>query len=282
MESFNEKTDYLILVNKQNPVPDDWPQRIRTVHCTNSLGLDVETETAAYEAYLNLKEELQKDGIFVDLDSALRSRTTQEQIAADFTREYGEEYTAKIVAVPGYSEHHTGLALDLYLNVNGEDVYFNFEMMEYAPIWEKIHQRITDHGFILRYPQEREHITGYVYEPWHIRYVGKQTARIIHDQNLTLEEYLKGEREYVPHIDYGHSSLYTQEELREMAILIKCRFAAWRNCHLRSLAYAGDCEEVVFTMKYVADPDRDEKEGRWFLRKTSGGDWVIDRYLPSE
>lgn len=282
MESFNETTDYLILVNKQNPIPDDWWQRIRTVHCTNSLGMDVETEAVTYDAYLNLKEELKKDGIAVDLDSALRSRKTQEQIAADFTEEYGEEYTAKIVAVPGYSEHHTGLALDLYLNIDGEDVYFNFEMMEYAPVWEKIHQRITEHGFILRYPQEREHITGYVYEPWHIRYVGKQTARIIHDQSLTLEEYLKGEREYVPRIDYGHSSLYTQEELKEMTILIKCRFAAWRGCHLRSLAYAGDGEKTVFVMKYVTDTDREEKEGRWFLRKTTGGDWIIDRYLASE
>ena len=74
----------------------------------------------------------------------------------------------------------------------------------------------------------------------------------------------------------------TQEELKEMAILIKCRFAAWRGCHLRSLAYAGDGEKTVFVMKYVTDTDREEKEGRWFLRKTTGGDWIIDRYLASE
>lgn len=282
METENRKTDYLILVNKQNPLPDDWSERIDTVHCTNSLGMDLEAEITAYEAYLKLKEDLENDDIIVDLDSALRTKEMQEQIAADFTKEYGEEYTAKIVAVPGYSEHHTGLALDLYLNVNGEDIYFNFEMMEYAPLWEKIHQRITDYGFILRYPREREHITGYVYEPWHIRYVGCEAAREIHDQKLTLEEYLKGEREYVPLIDYGHSELYTAEELREMAILIKCRFAAWRGCHLRSLAYAGNGEKTVFVMKYVTDTDREEKEGSWFLRKTTRGDWVIDRYLASE
>lgn len=184
-------TDYLVLVNKENPLPEDWEENLDLVHMTNSLGDDVEVESTAYDAYLQLKASLEEDGVFVDLDSAYRSVAEQQRIVADFTERYGEDYVKQYVAVPGYSEHHTGLALDLYLNIDGVDVYLNEDMVEYPEIWAKIHEKLPEFGFILRYMEGKEEITGYSYEPWHIRYVGSvEIAKEITEQGLTLEEYL--------------------------------------------------------------------------------------------
>ena len=183
--------DYLVLVNKENKLPDDWEEKLETVTVKNSLGDDVEVEKQAYDAYLKLKEALAAEDVYVDLDSARRSVSEQQRIWDDFTVEYGEDYTKRYVAVPGYSEHHTGLALDLYLNIDGKDVYLNEDMVEYPEIWAKIHEKLAEFGFILRYLEGKEAITGYGYEPWHIRYVGSaETAKEITDKGVTLEEYL--------------------------------------------------------------------------------------------
>ena len=183
--------DYLVLVNKENKLPDDWEQKLETVTVKNSLGDDVEVEKEAYGAYLKLKEALAAEGVHVDLDSARRSVAEQQRIWDEFTEKYGETYTKRTVAVPGYSEHHTGLALDLYLNIDGEDVYYNEDMIEYPEIWEKIHAKLAGFGFILRYLEGKEVITGYGYEPWHIRYVGSaEIAEEITDKGITFEEYL--------------------------------------------------------------------------------------------
>ncbi len=134
---------------------------------------------------------LELDGVKVELDSAWRSIEIQQQIVDDFTRMYGEEYVKNYVAAPSYSEHHTGLALDLYLNINGRDVYRNEEMEQYPEIWKCIHARLADYGFILRYLVGKETVTGYGYEPWHIRYIKDVTiAKKISEKGITLEEYL--------------------------------------------------------------------------------------------
>ena len=147
-------------------------------------------EKKAYDAYLQLKDALAKEGVYIDLDSARRSIAAQQDIMDRFIEKYGADYAAKTVATPGYSEHHTGLALDLYLNIDGEDVYLNEDMVQYPEIWEKIHAKLADYGFILRYPADKTDITGYIYESWHIRYVGRDVAQYIYENELTLEEYL--------------------------------------------------------------------------------------------
>ena len=161
------------------------------VRITNSVGDEVEIDRAAYDAYLKLSKALSDEGIHVELDSAYRSVEAQQKIVEDFTKKYGEDYVKQYVAVPGYSEHHTGLALDLYLIVDGKTVYENEDLVTYPEIWAKIHAKLADYGFILRYPEGKEEITGYSYEPWHIRYVGsKRTAKFITEHDMTLEEYL--------------------------------------------------------------------------------------------
>ena len=183
--------DYMVLVNKENPLPENWEENLLITKSTNSVGYEVQTETEAYEAYLELKKDLEADGVKIDLDSAYRSVEAQQEIVKDFTEKYGEEYVKQYVAVPGYSEHHTGLALDLYLNIDGKDVIYNEDLVQYPEVWKKIHEKLADHGFILRYLEGKESITGFNYEPWHIRYVkDKAVAKEIMDKGITLEEYL--------------------------------------------------------------------------------------------
>lgn len=186
-----DRLDYLVLVNKENRLPEDWEEKLDIVKFVNSLGDEVEVERESYEAYLRLKAALEKQDIYVDLDSAYRSVALQQEIWDDFMIEYGEEYTKSHVAVPGYSEHQTGIALDLYLIIDGEEVYLNEEMEKYPEIWDVIHSIGTDYGFIVRYIEGKESITGYAPEVWHLRYVGSsKVAKEIMDKGITLEEYL--------------------------------------------------------------------------------------------
>lgn len=183
--------DYMVLVNKENKLPDGWEEALDTVKIKDSQGWDVEVEKAAYDAYLKLKKALEKEDVHVDLDSAYRSVKEQKRIVKEFTEKYGEDYVKEYVAVPGYSEHHTGLALDLYLNIDGKDIYENEDMVKYPKVWAKIHEKLADYGFILRYMEGKEDITGYSYEPWHLRYIGDEdVAKEITEKGLTLEEYL--------------------------------------------------------------------------------------------
>ncbi len=186
-----QQLDYLVCVTPNTKLPDYWEDTVELVHVKNSLGDDVAAEKKAYDAYLKLKADLENDGIYVDLDSAYRSVAEQQAIVDDFTVTYGEDYVKQYVAVPGFSEHHTGLALDLYLNIDGKDVYLNEDMVEYPEIWAKIHEKLADYGFILRYLDGKDEITGYSYEPWHIRYVDSvDIAKEIAEKGETLEEYL--------------------------------------------------------------------------------------------
>ena len=182
--------NYLVLVNRTHQLPEGWEDSLETVHMTNSQGLDVEVEKVSYEHYLLLKEALEKEGVYIDLDNARRSVAEQQEIWDEFMEEYGEEYTRTYVAVPGYSEHQTGLALDLYLVVDGVVIVLNEDLVQYPEIWAKIHEKLPEYGFILRYPQGREKDTGYGYEEWHIRYVGEEAAKIIAEKDLILEDYL--------------------------------------------------------------------------------------------
>lgn len=133
-------------------------------------------------------------GLYVT--SGYRSYETQEylynnkvnRVIASEGCSYEEalDIAATVVARPGTSEHHTGLAVDL----------LNNECWELEEYWEDtaafdwMMEHCADYGFILRYPKESQHITGVIYEPWHYRYVGVEAAQAIMSRGITLEEYL--------------------------------------------------------------------------------------------
>ncbi len=259
-ESKTDGIDYMALVNKTHALPDDWEKKLETIHMKNSIKDDVEVEKKAYDAYLRLKADLEKEDIFVDLDSARRSVAEQQRIMDEFTEEYGADYAAKTVAKPGYSEHHTGLALDLYLIIDGKDVTENEDMIKYTDIWAKIHKLLPNYGFILRYLEGSEHITGYGYEPWHIRYIDNvEVAKEITDKGITFEEYLKTASGNKVEIDYGKSKLYSKDELKEAVVQIKCQFAFYKGLELKSIRYAGDDAATDKKLKQFQKKNPDAK-----------------------
>ena len=182
---------YLVLVNKTHQLPDNWENMVQIDTVKNSLDEELKIEHETYEQFLLLREELLGHGIQIELDSVYRSVAEQQELWDYFTEKYGEEYTKSYAAVPGYSEHHTGLAVDIFLIKDGKEVRENEDMIADEEDFAKIHELLPKYGFILRYLNGKEDITGYSYEPWHLRYVGsKDIAENITEKGLTLEEYL--------------------------------------------------------------------------------------------
>ena len=121
--------------------------------------------------------------------SGWRSRQEQQKIWTDTLEKRGLAYTRRFVALPGCSEHETGLAIDLGLA--GQELDFVCPCFPESGICGEFRRFAPDYGFILRYPPGKERITGIAHEPWHFRYVGFPHSRILTDWGLTLEEYLE-------------------------------------------------------------------------------------------
>lgn len=181
---------YKVLVNRKNKIKDSYLSRIELITTKDIDNSDVQVEKETYKAYLKLKSALEKKNIIIGITSAYRSKEEQQKIYDEFVEKYGKDYADKVVAPVGYSEHHTGLAIDINIKVNGAYPDGNNEIMKQVSNYEKIHKYLSKFGFILRYPKGKEEITGYSYEPWHIRYIEKTVAKIIGSNNYTLEEYL--------------------------------------------------------------------------------------------
>ncbi len=187
------KTDYMVLVNKQSKLPEDWESRIELVDVYTGLDETYQVEKKTAEAYKKLRDDLREnDHVIIELDSTYRTVNYQQEIWDDFLKEYGEEYTKKYVAVPGTSEHHTGLAIDVKIVKDGTIIEENDDMTKEKEVFSKVHAKLAKYGFILRYPEGKEDVTGYGPEVWHFRYIDSpEVAKEIMDKGLTLEEYLQ-------------------------------------------------------------------------------------------
>jgi len=192
-----DPSDLLILVNKQNKAPsvpftlvkpDVTPTR-------PSVSENIYMRPEAARALEALFEGAAQEGITLYATSGFRSYSTQKAIFDRKAEERGETAANRSVAKPGYSEHQTGLAMDIEgkttLGTGLTDAFG--ESPEGIWVAENCHE----YGFIIRYPKDKTHITGYIYEPWHLRYVGVEAAGEIAALDVTLEEYilmLRGER----------------------------------------------------------------------------------------
>ena len=295
-----KQTDYMVLVNQLNALPEDWYETLDIVRTKNRYKEELELEKETCLAYRKLQGNLEQDGIYIELESALRSIAVQQEIMDEFTAEYGAAYAEKTVAPPGYSEHHTGLSLDLFLIVDGKDSRKNEDLILHPEIWETVHARLAEHGFILRYPEGKEHITGYGYEPWHIRYVNDPViAEEIMRRGITLEEYLGAAEESLTVLEHWSSDLYSKDELNDAEVQIKCRFAREKDRRLLKLRYGGDeynsmdvvrkynaaqslsvyTGTAVFFTAAVRRSDHSlEPEIPWVLGKTDRDGWDILGY----
>lgn len=179
---------YHVLVNKDNPISMDYYNKEKLIKVKNVADEIILIDKKTYHYYLKLNKELEKINIIIAISSAFRTIEHQEELYKEFLEKYGPELTQKIVALPKTSEHHTGLAIDIVLKSMNYDI-------DYKTIYEnegeylQIYKILPKYGFILRYPKNKETITKYNYEPWHIRYVGKKLAQEIFNLNITLEEY---------------------------------------------------------------------------------------------
>jgi len=168
IENINGVTyiDGILIANKTYALPPDYGD-----------GMDDTTMDAYYKMYYDAAEE----GIYLNIVSGFRSYWLQDTVYHSFVYERGVEQADRVSARPGHSEHQTGLAMDI------NSTWFTFADTPEG-IWLK--NNCARYGFIIRYPEGKEDITGYAYESWHIRYVGEELAQKLTDEGLTLEEYL--------------------------------------------------------------------------------------------
>lgn len=300
--------DYLVLVNKQNALPDNWEDVVELEESVNRWGESYQVEKAALAAFLELQKDLlDNDGIIIELDSTYRSVQRQQEIWDEFEAEKGIEYARQYVAVPGHSEHHTGLAIDICIEKDGVRIDDNDDMIAEREIFAQIHKKLADHGFILRFLEGQNDITGYAYEPWHFRYVNSvEIAKEIMDKGITFEEYLGKVPDTAAKVDLGSSELYSQDEMTAAVNAVKTKFFSWGDNELKSVTYAGDdCnseenlawvnslqEGAGFTQviefltdfhtaadgESSLDPDKDYTAWQWWLARADGGDWMIVAY----
>ena len=182
---------YTVLVNKNNKIKNSYYNNLELVSAISIYNKEIQVEKTVYDNYLLLKDYLLKNNIEIGIESSYRTMEEQERIIKEYTEKYGDDYTSKYVAPTWYSEHHTALAIDISIKVNNKYLTEDEELSgKYDDMFKIIHNSLYKFGFILRYPKEKESITSYNYEPWHIRYVGYVPAKIIYDNRLTLEEYL--------------------------------------------------------------------------------------------
>ncbi len=179
----------LVLVNAEHPIR----RRERPVLAPAAPGSDVLLDTRAAAMLTGLISRLGAAGEIVPV-SGWRSMREQREIWDGSMAENGTEFTRKYVALPGCSEHQTGLAIDLALR--SDNIDFIRPDFPYDGICGRFRALAADYGFIERYQAGKEHITGIAAEPWHFRYVGRPHARLMSDNRLCLEEYVELLRSY--------------------------------------------------------------------------------------
>ena len=146
-------------------------------------GIKLEEQT--YKSYLKLKQNLLERGYYINIRSGYRSFNESEEVYNYYKIENGIDYAEKYVAKPGVSEHNAGLSFDFIISQDKTSLKTNYQSDEYKYLENVAYL----YGFIIRYPKDKENITGYSYEPWHLRYVGNELAKYLTKNNLTLEEY---------------------------------------------------------------------------------------------
>jgi len=179
----------LLLVNPWNPVPEDYEMSL--VNLPNGMQAD----PRVYDALMEMLDACKADGLHAIVGSAYRSYDTQVRlynnkiqrlINQGYDEESARREAGRVVAVPGTSEHQTGMAFDI--------VALSYQLLEEdqenTAEQKWLMEHCYEYGFILRYPKDKEDITGIIYEPWHYRYVGKEAALAIRDSGLCLEEWL--------------------------------------------------------------------------------------------
>ena len=175
--------DGILIVNKTYSLPEDfvptdtYESATGMSYCSNCINKE------AYQKFQEMEADATSIGLNIWIQSGYRSYSLQDTLYNNYVNADGKIAADTYSARPGHSEHQTGLAFDL--NSISDDFQYTDEGM-----W--VNQNAHKYGFIIRYPKEKEDITGYKYESWHLRYVGEEIAKILYNNGdwITLEEYL--------------------------------------------------------------------------------------------
>lgn len=180
---YNSDSWELTLVNADNPVPDSWKSEY--VELSNGEKVD----ERIYPDLQKMFDDMRAQGVYPIVREGYRSRQRQEELLEAKTQEYEKEgyshsnalkAAKETVAEPGTSEHELGLSVD----INAADGYKNED------VYKWLEKNAYKYGFIMRYPSNKQSVTGIEYEPWHYRYVGKDAAKDMYESGACLEEYL--------------------------------------------------------------------------------------------
>jgi D-alanyl-D-alanine carboxypeptidase len=185
----------LILVNKQHTVDRNYkPEDLKEIryYAPDRSASSRYMRAEAADAFHKLVEAAALENMELVMTTAYRSYDFQKTLFDNYVAKEGEEAANRYSAKPGQSEHQTGLSVDVTSASVGYQLTDKFGETKEG-IWLAEHAHLF--GFIIRFPEGKEAITGYLYEPWHIRYVGVEAATEIYEQGLTLEEYLDQQSE---------------------------------------------------------------------------------------
>lgn len=175
----------LLLVNSSNAIPDGYAPTELT-ELSNGQSVD----KRIYPSLQSMFDDARAQGVYPVVSSGYRTAKQQQSEMDDKIQEYIDDgksedearaLAATYVAQVGYSEHEAGLAIDIFAKANKSDD---------DTVWAWMKEHCAEYGFILRYPEGKEGVTGMSYEPWHFRYVGVEAAQKIMGAGITLEEYL--------------------------------------------------------------------------------------------
>ena len=175
--------ELLVLVNKYNQLPSGFMQ-YNLVNMDRGYTIDdgkaYLLAGVAYEKYVQMIDAAKQEGLSMKVVSAYRTEDYQRSLYNNKVWSAGKEYADNYSARPGFSEHQTGLAVD----INSTKTAF-----EYSDEFKWLQNHAHEYGYIMRYPKGKEWITGYAYEPWHYRFVGTDSAKIIYEEGITYEEF---------------------------------------------------------------------------------------------
>ena len=177
-----DKFNINMLVNKHFKLNSDFkvPDLVKVdKKYTNNDNVMMNRE--AYESYIEMSEALNKENLGIFITTAYRSYDEQKELCDYYKKLYGNEYVKKYVAQPGFSEHQTGLAIDIG-SVKSKTFASSKE-------YKWMIKNAYKYGYILRYTKRFEEETGFRNEAWHYRYVGRDIAKVLHDKDMSYEEY---------------------------------------------------------------------------------------------
>ncbi len=183
-----KKTDInegiLMLTNKFYSLDASYNgENMATVSNRYSYGENQMVTPETFDAFLTMFNEAKKEGLTLIINSSFRSYEEQEEVYNSYKNSKGTKEADRIAARPGFSEHQTGLAIDIQTYGSQASTFEDFDEFKW------LSENAYKYGFILRYPKDKEYLTGYEYESWHYRYVGVDVATYIQENNITFDEY---------------------------------------------------------------------------------------------